>query len=59
LAKTSPVMGAIKKEIVPLDRGTDGGCDDSTAKLDLMFGGGKLNGIESVAGHGLSPGRGM
>ena len=29
--------GAVEKKVVPLDRGADGGRDDSATKLDLMF----------------------
>jgi hypothetical protein len=35
--------GAVEKEIVPLDRGADGGRNDCAAQLRLVFGGGKLD----------------
>jgi hypothetical protein len=37
--------GAIEEEIVPLDRGADGGRDDGAAKLNLMFAGAERHGV--------------
>ena len=44
--------GAVEKEIVPLDRGADGGRNDCAAQLRLVFGRGKLNDSDVERGHG-------
>ena len=44
--------GAVEEEIVPLDRGADGGGDDGAAKLHLMFSRRKLKGGGIGRDHG-------
>src|SRR5258705_7603440 len=48
--------GAVEKEIVPLDGGTDGGRDNGAAELHLMFSRRKLKGGHIGRNHGISPG---
>jgi hypothetical protein len=43
--ENEPGDGAVEEEVVPLDRGPDGGSDDGAAKLDLMFGGAEGGGL--------------
>jgi len=47
--------GAVEKEIVPLDRGADGGRNDGAAQLPLVFDRGKLEGSDVGCSHGVSP----
>src|SRR5262249_26583009 len=47
--------GRIEEEIVPLDRGTDGGGDHGAPKLNLVVGSCEGDGIGGY-GHGRSPG---
>jgi hypothetical protein len=47
--------GAVEKEIVPFDRGADGGGDHGAAQLHLMFGRGKGKGGGIGRDHGVSP----
>src|SRR4051812_12591676 len=44
--------GAVKKEVIPLDRGPDCGGDHGAAKLALMLAGGKSGGVEIKGCHG-------
>src|SRR5258705_10634024 len=44
--------GAVEKEIVPLDGGADGGRDNGTAELHLMFSRRKLKGGDISRDHG-------
>jgi hypothetical protein len=44
--------GAVEKEIVPLDGGADGGRDNGTAELHLMFSRRKFKGGDISRDHG-------
>ena len=45
--------GAVEEEVVPFDRGPDGGGDDGAAKLNLMLGWGEGSGLDIEGCHEL------